>query len=186
VQSVERPCERCGEAVASEGEGEGRGCESCDVVVCAACLKSGDRCPKCQRPLGEVGGEPPRVEEAVDPRAERGRRQALAVAVSLVGAVLVVALLGGSPLGAVAIQLFALGLLLMQLFRGRPWARWALVAPTGLGALANAAAGVEHAGTDSPWMLSLGLAVIFGWSALVLAVSRPLASFLRGQRARHS
>jgi 4-hydroxybenzoate polyprenyltransferase len=131
-------------------------------------------------------------DEAVERRAsedasdERGRRQAVAVGVSVVGAVLLLAALGATPLSALMMQLLLFGLLFMQLFRGRAWARWTLVALTGFGALAYGAAAAGAMGPEHPRWLSIGFAVVFGWSALVLALSRHVRRFAELARTRNS
>jgi hypothetical protein len=120
-----------------------------------------------------------------DTSAERGRRQAVAVGVSVIGAVLLLAVLGATPLSALMMQLLLFGLLFLQLFRGRGWARWTLVALTGFGALAYAAAAAGVLGPEHPRLLAIGFAVVFGWSALVLASSRHVRRFIDAERARH-
>jgi hypothetical protein len=127
--------------------------------------------------------EEPRASE--DASAERGRRQAVAVGVSVVGAVLLLGALGATPLGALMMQLLLFGLLFLQLFRGRGWARWTLAALTGFAALAYGAAAAGAMGPDHPRLLSSGFAVVFGWSALVLALSRHVRRFAELARARN-
>jgi hypothetical protein len=120
-----------------------------------------------------------------DPIAERGRRQAVAVGVSVIGAVVLLAALGATPLSALMMQLLLFGLLFLQLFRGRGWARWTLVALTGFGALAYGAAAAGAMGPEHPLLLSIGFAVVFGWSALVLALSRHVRRFAEVARRRN-
>jgi hypothetical protein len=180
VQLVGRLCEACGATVAKLGDGDG--CGSCDVVVCEKCLKGTTRCPRCQRPLAETRDEAPRAEARGDAVTERGRRQVTAVAVSLVGAVLLVGLLGSVPFGPMMIQLVVLGLLLMQVFRGRGWARWLLAVVSGVAAVGNAAAAISALSTGSPLPLSLPLALVFAWSTGALVLSPSVSRFIRAAR----
>lgn len=118
-----------------------------------------------------------------DPEVARGRRQAVAVAVSLIGSIAVTAALGLTPLATAAMSLVINALLLFSLFGGRGWARWALAALTALAAAANAWMGASRVGVEgAPWMLSMGLAGIYAWCAFVLALSRPLRAFLLARR----
>jgi hypothetical protein len=128
--------------------------------------------------------EPANEQPTADTSAERGRRQAVAVAVTVIGAMVLPATLGATPLGALMMQLVLFGLLFVQLFRGRAWARWIVVALTGLVAVAHAAAAAGF-GPEQPRGLSIAFAILFGWSALVLALSRHVARFVRDQRAKH-
>ncbi len=173
MQPAERTCHACGSIIT----GGAATCTACELFVCASCMESTARCPKCEgqllRPRGVADATP----------MARGRRQAIAIAVTLLGSVVVVGLLGGTPVMGVVFQVAVLGLLVAQLFRGRAWARWVLVALVGLGAAANGYQAVAHFG-EGPWGLSLALALAFGWCAIVLALSPPLARYLRAQRAR--
>lgn len=121
--------------------------------------------------------------EGEDPEVARGRRQTIAVAVSLIGSIAVTVALGLTPIGTALLSLVINGLLLLSLFGGRSWARWALAALTGLGAAANAWMGATSFGVEgAPWMLSMGLAGIYSWCAFVLALSRPVGAFLSARR----
>jgi hypothetical protein len=129
--------------------------------------------------------EDPREPAPEDPTVARGRLQLVAVAVSLIGSVILVAALGASASGAAVVQLAVIGLLLFQVFRGRGWARWLLVGLTGLGAAGNAWQAVRTFGAaGDPWLLSAGLAVIYGWCAAILAFGHALGRFLEARRAR--
>ena len=139
-----------------------------------------------RRTLRLVPDEAVERQASEDASGERGRRQAVAVAVSVVGAVLLLGALGATPLSALMMQLLLFGLLFMQLFRGRGWARWTLVALTGFGALAYGAAAAGAMGPEHPRLLSIGFAVVFGWSALVLALSRHVRRFAELARTRNS
>lgn len=126
----------------------------------------------------------PKREDDGDPTRTRGRQQAIAVLVTLGGSILVVALLGGSPIGGMLVQLIVLGLLGMQMFRGVVWARWVLAAMTGLGALGNAYMGVGSFGGDgSGWIVNAGLGIIYAFCAFMLAMSPAIKAFMDGQRA---
>lgn len=181
MQVVGRLCEGCGEAVTKMGAGDG--CGSCDVVVCAKCLKGTARCPSCQRPFDETRDAAPRAERKGDATLDRGRRQAVAIAVTLVGAVVLAVILGWS-MAMAALYLFANALLLLQLFRGRAWARWILFALTVLNAVAYGHFGSTHfeAAGSVP---SLALAAIYAWCAAILAMSKPLDRFVRTQRLKN-
>jgi hypothetical protein len=108
-----------------------------------------------------------------------------AAAVSVIGANVLLFFLGGMPGSGLAMQLVVFGLLFMQLFRGRAWARWIVVALTGLTSTANAAAALGLMGPGHPQLLSAGFAIVFGACALVLALNKRVAHFLRVQRRRH-
>ncbi len=179
MQIIGRPCTACGEAVASE-EGA-RSCRSCDVILCGE-HEGMERCPSCKRPLAErdVPAAPPEPDAAL----QRGRRQIVAVGVSLVGSVLLVFVLGGAPAMAAVLQVVLMALLLLQVMRGRAWARWVLVAYVGLAAAGNAYQGVSSLRGDAPWEISLALAAVYAWCALVLALSGSVSRFVRAQRLR--
>lgn len=120
--------------------------------------------------------------ETTEESAERGRRQSTAAAVSTVGALLLLGMQGAVMLLELLAQLVAFGLLFLQHFRGRVWARWLLVVLIALiaaGNIWNAIMGPERAR-----VLSIGLAIILTWNALVLAFSRRVTDFLRVRRAR--
>lgn len=154
-------------------------------MVCGACLKGTARCPSCQRPFAETREEAPRAEASRDARLERGRRQLTAVGVSLVGAVVLVAMLGGITFGQMVAQLVVTGLVLLQVFRGRGWARWVLAVLTGIGAIGNGLEAFRALGTEQPLTLSLPLALVFAWSTGVLVLSQPVQRFVRAQKLRH-
>lgn len=179
MQIVGRSCESCGSAIEKLGGGDG--CGSCDVVVCASCLKGTARCPSCQRPFDETRDAAPRAEQSGDSLAERGRRQASAVAFSVIGALVLLALLSGQLLSFPLVLAF--GLLFFQLFRGRGWARWSLVALTALMGITYGAAALGMMGADAPRLLFGGVGLMFAWSAFVLALSPPLARFLQVRRS---
>ncbi len=178
MQIVGRQCESCGATVQRVGDGDG--CGSCDVVVCAKCLQGTARCPSCQRAFDETRDVAAR---AKDEGVERGRKQAVAIAVSVLVALVILALLTGQLL-AVPLQVFVFGMLFMQLFRGRAWARWALVVLTGIVAVSHAGAAFGIVASGQPVLLSGAVAISFAWSALILALSPPLARYLRAQRAK--
>lgn len=181
MQIVGRLCDGCGEAVTKLGGADG--CGSCDVVLCAKCTKGTERCPSCQRLFDETRDLPPRLEREADAALERGRRQAIAIAVTIVGAVLVTMALG-APITGGLMHLALAGLLLLQLFRGRGWARWILVGIAALTATGNAYQGLTHFGVGR-WVPSLALALTYAFCAAVLVLSKPLDRYLRAQRLRH-
>lgn len=163
--------------------GEGDGCGSCDVVVCAKCLKGTARCPSCQRSFDETRDAAPRAERKGDAVLDRGRRQAVAIAVTLVGAV-VLAVILGSPVGGAVMHLFLVALLLLQLFRGRAWARWILFGVAVLISVSNGYQGLAHLEAFGA-VPSLALAAIYAWCAAILAMSKPLDRFVRTQRLKN-
>jgi len=123
--------------------------------------------------------------DAEPPDTERGRRQTIAILVTLVGSIVIVALLGGSTLPAMLIQLIVIGLLGLQLFRGAAWARWVLVAIAALTVVGNgwaAAQGAQAGGAS--WAINAALAAIYAWCGFFLAVSRSLAAFVTAQREK--
>ncbi|MBX3271263.1 MAG: hypothetical protein KF729_13435 [Sandaracinaceae bacterium] len=129
--------------------------------------------------------EPGRERAEGATQVTRGRQQVLAVLVTLGGSIVVVALLGGSPLPAMIVQLVVLALLGYQTMRGVGWARWVLVALTGLAALGNGYAGLESYGADGiGWIVNASLAAIYLWCAAVLVLSEAVVAFQAAARAR--
>lgn len=178
MQVIGRLCEGCGDAVTKLGDGDG--CGSCDVVICGKCLAGTKRCPSCQQPFSETREHAPRVERGSDARLDRGGRQARAIAISVLGAFVLHFLLGRMTASMLLLHGVVFGLLFLQLFRGRAWARWGLVVLTGLNAFSHGAVLLE-----SPTFTTGALGLVFVWSAIVLAASEPLARFLREQRLRN-
>jgi len=165
-------CSACG-GRAGDREGED------DEPLSAERLRGGERGPGSAGRLARGGGEP----EAPPPG--RGRQQLVAVTVTLGGSIVLVAALGGSSLAAMVGQLFVIGLLTLQIFRGAPWARWVVVALALLVGAGNAVNAARLFGVDgSSWPINAGLAAVYAWCAFILAFSRPLASFVRQQRAK--
>jgi len=119
------------------------------------------------------------VTEDVDPQLEKGRRLVVAISVSLIGSIVLLAALGMSELNAVPIQLAVTGLLLFQIFRGRAWARWVLVAFTGLAA-AGTLGQLASAGELPP--VAIALAVVYAGCAAALAFSPAVARFMQARR----
>lgn len=117
------------------------------------------------------------------PDTEKGRRQAIAILVTLVGSIVIVAFLGGSTVPGMLMQLIVVGLLGMQLFRGAGWARWVLVAVAALTVVGNGWAAVQGAQAGgASWAINAALAAIYGWCGFFLAMSRSLAAFVADQR----
>lgn len=187
MDPVGRSCGACGASIEERTDGEG--CGRCEVVLCAACRAGTSRCPGCQGSLGEARAEValpevPLAEEQHDYDVERGRRQVMAAAVTLGGALMLLAVLGASTGRGVFLQGFAIGLLLLQVFRGRGWARWLLAVMSGLLGLSYGLAGLQDLGSP-PSLMSLLVSVILAWTAGVLALSKPVARFLTAARLRH-
>jgi hypothetical protein len=131
-----------------------------------------------------VEPKPELVRDPAEETAGRGRMQVIAASVTLGGAVALLGVLGANQGGGRFLQAIALGLLLVQLFRGRPWARWVLVAFAGWMAVSYARYGADDLGSSAS-LVSLGLALAFALSAGVLALSKPVSTFLAAQRVRH-
>ena len=123
----------------------------------------------------------PRVADEKDPSVERGRRLTQAVGVSLIGSVVLFAVLTGTVGAPLAFQLGLLGLLVYQTLRGRGWARWLLVLLSGYAAFANGAAAVS--GQQPLWLFAV-LAAVYVACAGVLALAPPVRRFLEAQRPR--
>lgn len=115
----------------------------------------------------------------VEMQVEQGRRLVVAIAVSLIGSIVLLAALGMTVLNAVPIQLAVTGLLLFQIFRGRSWARWVLVAFTGLAAVGTVGPLVS-AGQWPP--IPLALAAVYAACAAALAFSPSVARFMEARQ----
>ena len=127
-------------------------------------------------PSSEEPNEPPEV--------RRGRRQGLAIGVTLAGSIVIVAFLGGSSMPGMFVQLIVLLLLGVQISRGTGWARWVTVAMTVLAGVGNAYQGVISFGADGiGWGVNVGLAIIYLWCAVVLGLSSSLTAYMSAQRA---
>lgn len=182
VQAVGRSCEACNEPVVRMGDGDA--CGSCDVLVCAGCLKGTARCPSCQRPFAETRSAAPSADRRGDARVDAARQEAIAVAASLAIAWGLIVMASQWTVFQTVVALAMIGLLLVELLRGRAWARWAVA-----GASAVYGAGMVLNLLDTPAiaspLVSLGLAAVLGVDALVLAFNLRLAQYLRAQRLRH-
>lgn len=167
--------------------GRGDGCGTCDVVLCARCLNGTARCPSCQRAFSETRDAAPRAERrGGDARIDTGRQETLAVAASLMLAAPIFMLMGKPTAFGMAVSCSFLALIIVQLVRGRGWARWLLVAVSGAYAVSSAHAAFSAAsGRGMPSWVAIALAAVFAVNALVLALRRPVALYLRTQRLRH-
>ena len=164
--------------------GNGDVCGSCDVLVCARCLKGTARCPSCQRAFAETRSAAPSAERRGDARVDAARQEAIAVAASLAIASGIIVVTSQQTVFQMMIALAMIGLLLVQLLRGRAWARWILAGVSalyGAGLVLNI---LDTAAIASP-LVSLGLGAVLGVNALVLAFNLRLAQYLRAQRLRH-
>lgn len=184
MQIVGRECVACGRSVLEVGDADG--CGPCDLVMCTDCLDGTARCPSCQEPFGEARGMEVVVElKAATTQLVRGRQQLIAVAVTLIGSILLVFAMGGSGAGVVT-QMVVVGLLTLQMFRGAPWARWGVVALSVLVGVLNLANALRLLGVEgSSWPINLGLAVLYFWCAFILAFSPSVASFMRDRRVKN-
>lgn len=115
----------------------------------------------------------------LDPTVEKGRRLVVAIAVSLIGSIVLLAALGMTGLREVPIQLAVTGLVLFQVFRGRSWARWVLVALTGLAAVGTFGQ-LASSGQFPP--VPLALAAVYAACALALTFSPAIARFLEARQ----
>jgi hypothetical protein len=163
--------------------GDGDVCGSCDVLVCARCLKGTARCPSCQRAFAETRGAAPSAERRGDATLDRGRQETLAIGASLAVASVLVAVMSEVSTFRTLIVLAMLGLLVTQLFRGRSWARWLLV--IGCAAYSLGIVFGQVAITSGSRLVALGLAVVFVVDAFVLTLSASVERYLRAQRLRH-
>lgn len=184
VQIVGRECASCHELVEKVGAGDG--CGACDLVMCSGCLGGTDRCPSCQKFFDEVRDAGSRAEgRSGEARLLRGRQQAVAVSVSLIGSVGLMLVLGMLPARHALPEAIVLGLLSYQILRGAPWARWVLAALTAWLTWGAAAIAWQEVQSDrGGWVIGVGLALVYGWCTLVLVLSAPLANYMRVARTR--
>ena len=114
--------------------------------------------------------------------AARGRRHAIAIAACLGGAWAAPLALGAlDPRGA-AFPLLIFGALLLQLFRGRAWARWVLTAITGVAAALAVVQTKLALDEGAVWSMPMLFSVVYTWAAATLAFSRPLTTYQRFRR----
>lgn len=122
------------------------------------------------------------AKEPPKPR-ERGTRQVRAVMISLIGSVLLAALLGGTPLMGAIFWVSVLGFLWLSMTRGRSWARWVTVALTTLLTLGNGYQAFLIFGDGSwDWVTNAGVVVVLVWCIFVLALSPEVNAYLAAQR----
>lgn len=162
--------------------GDGDKCGSCDVLLCAGCLKGTARCPNCQRPFAETRNAAPHA--ARDAGLHGGRQEAIAVAASLAIAWGLIVMASQWTMFRTGSALGMIGLLLVELLRGRAWARWILAgggALYGAGLVLNL---LDIAAIESS-LVSVGLGAVLAVNALVLAFSARVARYLAAQRLRH-
>ena len=175
MRTAGRSCDACGERL--EVLGDGDGCAPCDVVLCNGCLRETARCPSCQRPFDETRASAPPGRRAA---AALGARQLRAVAVTLLGSIVLVNLLGAAPVCAIVLQLAVVGGLLLWTSRGGVVSRWLLVVLVGIASIANAVQ--AFSAPDLFWIVSASLALLYGWCAFVLALSPSIGAYARAQR----
>ena len=123
--------------------------------------------------------------EKKDDPFSKGRQQLIAVAVSLVGSIVLLLLIGAAQLGTAVIWTFVFSLLSLQMFRGRNWARWIIVVfalVLGGGNAYSAATLFETVG--SSWPINAALVVVYAWCAFILLLSKPVQDFMGDQRAK--
>jgi len=185
MQIVGRDCVACGRSVDKVGDADG--CGPCDLVVCTDCLDGTSRCPSCHEPFQEARDLGVAVEtRAARAHLARGRQQLIAVAVTLIGSIVLIFAMGGSTVGVLTIQLIVVSLLTLQMFCGAPWARFFVVAMTVLFGLGNLYNAVRLFSTEgSSWPINAGLSLLYLWCAFILFFSRPVGSFMRDQRVKN-
>lgn len=123
--------------------------------------------------------------EEEDRRTARGRQQLIAVAVTLIGSFVLLLVLGLAEPRSTVIWAVVFALLSFQIFRGRNWARWIVVALTFVLGARNAFAAASFFDTvGSSWPINAALVFVYAWCALILALSRPLQQFVSEQRRR--
>ena len=115
-----------------------------------------------------------------DPEVGKGRRLIHAVAFSLIGSIVLVAVLTRAIGPQLFLQIAVFGLLVFQTLRGRAWARWVLVGLSGLAAFGYGAAAAGQQGP--PWVL-VPLAVVYVACAAVLALAPAVNRFFAAPRA---
>ena len=190
MEAAGRSCDACGRTA---NDTIADRCAGCGAATCLACLAQTDRCPTCrdehdgaaQHPTTphEPEGTPDPGASADDPaRFARGRQQVMAVAVSLLGSVVLLAVVGAIPIGPTVGQLVVLALLLAQVYRGTAWARWLTAGLAALVGVGNAASAWTQLDGDGVWALNACLAGVYLWCAFILALSRAVDAFLRDQR----
>lgn len=157
--------------------GDGDGCAACDVVLCNACLDGSDRCPSCQRTFDET-----RAARPVPVTDDRGARQLRAVAVTLLGSIGLMAVLGAVPLMTTVVHLVIVSLLMMWTLRGGTWSRWVLVVLVTLGAVSHGAAFL--AGRGWGLIVSAALVVLYVGCAVALAFSPAINAHIRREARR--
>lgn len=173
MQTAGRTCGSCDTKLTVMGDGDG--CAACDVVLCNTCLDGSQRCPSCQRPFDETRGAAP-----VPPRPDSlGARQLRAVSVTLLGSIVLMALLGALPVATTLVNLVLVSLLLMWTARGGTWSRWVLVVLVGLGAVAHGMAVAQ--GTGWGRMVSVAMVVLYAGCGLALAFSPAIQAHIRAQ-----
>lgn len=180
MRIIGRECASC---QAATKMGDADGCGACDLVICHDCLGDTARCPSCQRLFYDVRDESPKAElSAEGPRFAQGRQQALAVSFSLVGSVALQLLIGVLPGQAALVGLALLAFLSYQLLRGSPWSRWGLIVLVSYYGVFGLGAGMTADGGG--WPIRAGLLGVYVLCVVVLAVSRPLAHYMRVARAK--
>ncbi len=173
MQTAGRTCESCSTRL--EVLGDGDGCAACDVVLCNACLGGSSRCPSCQRPFDETRGAKP-----LPRRDSLGSRQLRAVAVTLLGSIVLMAVLGAMPVATTLVHFVLVGLLLMWTSRGGTWSRWMLVVLVGLGAASHGMAVAQGEGWGR--IVSGLMVVLYTGCALALAFSPAINQHIRQSR----
>lgn len=103
--------------------------------------------------------------------------------ISLIGSVVLVAVLSRNLGLWLFLSVAVLGLLSLQTLRGRGWARWVLAAIAAIAGVGNA---YNVAIGQAPTWLSIPLAVVYLACAGVLAFSPPVRRFQEAQRKRES
>ncbi|MFK7986952.1 MAG: hypothetical protein AB8I08_13085 [Sandaracinaceae bacterium] len=177
MQTAGRTCGGCETKL--EVLGDGDGCAACDVMLCNGCLDGSDRCPSCQRPFDETRGAAPAIA-----RDSLGARQLRAVSVTLLGSIVLMAVLGAIPVSTTVVNLVLVSLLLMWTSRGGTWSRWVLVVLVALGAASHGMAVAQGQGWGQ--MVSVAMVVLYVGCALALAFSPAIHAHVRAQALAQS
>lgn len=164
--------------------GDGDRCGSCDVLVCGRCLKGTARCPSCQRFFSETRGVAPRAARRGEARLESARQETIAVAASLAVASVIIVVMSHVSVFRSLVAVAMVGLLLLQLVRGRVWARWLVAGLSGLYGLGLVVSTTQPDPGGSRLVL-LGLAAVLLVDVLVLAFNGRVGQYLDAQRDRH-
>ncbi len=119
-----------------------------------------------------------------EPSADQGGKQVRAVMISLIGLVVLAAVLGGTPLMGAIFWAGVFVFLWLSINAGRGWARWVVIGLAAILAAGNGWQAAQLFGADGlEWTINVGQIVVLGWCAFVLALSPKVQAFLAARRA---